>query len=102
MICAVTVREIKPGTFEAFREAVQPDPWLPKLERVLVYRNEDADCHVLTIGCFDASPEEFETLRDDPATLSEEATRLERVAQYEQRVVLNGVYELADEFLPPA
>ncbi len=101
MICAVTVRVIKPGTFEAFREAVKPDPWLPGLDRVLVYRNEDSDCQVLTIGCFDATPEEFEALRDDPATLSEEAKRLERVAQYEERVLLNGIFHLSDELLPP-
>jgi hypothetical protein len=102
MMCAVTVRLIKPGTYEQFREAVKPDPWLPKLQRVLVHRNDDSDCQVLTIGCFDATPDEFDALRDDPATLQEEAKRLERVSQFEERVLLNGIFELTDELLPPS
>ena len=102
MIAAVTVRLLKPGTFEEFRQAVQPDPWLPKLQRVLVYRNDDNPDQVLTMGLFDATAEEFDGLRDEQETLAEEDRRLQRVAAFEERVLLNGVYELADDVLPPA
>ena len=102
MIAAVTVRLLKPGSFEDFRQAVQPDPWLPGLERVLVYRNDDNPDQVLTLGLFDATAEEFDGLRDEQATLAEEDRRLQRVAAFEERVLLNGIYELADEALPPA
>ncbi len=33
MMCLVTVRQIKPGSYEDFRKAWQPDPWLPPLQR---------------------------------------------------------------------
>src|SRR4051794_29180369 len=102
MIAAVTVRLLKPGSFEDFRQAVQPDPWLPSLERVLIYRNDDNPDQVLTLGLFDVTAEEFDALRDAHETLAEEDRRLQRVAAFEERVLLNGVYELADEVLPPA
>ena len=102
MIAAVTVRLLRPGTFEEFRQAVQPDPWLPRLQRVLVYRNDDNPDQVLTMGLFDATAEEFDGLRDEQETLAEEDRRQQRVAAFEERVLLNGIYELADEALPPA
>jgi hypothetical protein len=34
--------------------------------------------------------------------MAAEARRLERIAQYEERVLISGVYELAEEVLPPA
>jgi hypothetical protein len=42
MMCAMAVRRIKPGSYEEFRKAWQHDPWLPRYERALVFRNEDS------------------------------------------------------------
>jgi hypothetical protein len=102
MMCAVAVRRIRPGSYEAFRKAWQHDPWLPRYERALVLRNEDSADQVLTIAFFDGTPEEYEAARDDPETMAAEARRLQRIAEYEERVLLSGVYELVDEALPPA
>ena len=100
-MCAVTVRQIKPGTYEEFRKAWEPDPWLPKLTRALVFRNEDNPDMVMSVGFFDASLEEIDAIRDDPAVLTEEESRLRRISEFEDRVVLNGIFELTDEVLPP-
>ena len=102
MMCAVTVRQIKPGTYEEFRRAWEPDPWLPKLTKAIVLRNEDNEEMVLTIGFFDADQDELDELRDDEATLKEEDQRLRRISEYEERVLLNGIFEVAEEVLPPA
>jgi hypothetical protein len=102
MMCAMAVRRIKPGSYEEFRKAWQHDPWLPRYERALVFRNEDSADQVLTIAFFDGTAEEYEAARDDPETMAAEARRLERIAQYEERVLISGVYELAEEVLPPA
>ena len=102
MMCAVTVREIKPDSYDEFRKAWEPDPWLPRLDRALVFRNEDNPHQVLTIGFFDASQDELDAeVRDDPAVLNAEEKRLRRIAQFEERVLLNGIFELAEEVLPP-
>jgi len=100
-MCAVAVRQIKPGSFAAFRKAWQHDPWLPRYERALVLRNEDSDDQVMTIAFFSGTPEEYEAARDDPETMAAEERRLHRIADVEERVLLSGVYELVEEVLPP-
>ena len=55
MMCLVTVRQIKPGTFDDFRAAWQPDPWLPQLQRVEILRNDENPDEVTTIGYVDTA-----------------------------------------------
>jgi hypothetical protein len=102
MMLAVAVRRIRPGSYEAFRKAWQHDPWLPRYERALVLRNEDSADQVLTMAFFDGTPEEYEAARDDPATMAAEAARLQRISEFEEHVLISGVYELVEEVRPPA
>ena len=88
MMCAVAVRRITPGSYDEFRKAWQHDPWLPRYERALVLRNEDSADQVLTIAFFDGTPEEYDAARDDPETMAAEARRLQRIPEYEERVLL--------------
>ena len=101
MMCAVTVRQLKPGTYEEFRKVWEPDPWLPLLRNALVMRNEDNPDQILTIGFFDAGPDQLEAVRDDPAVMTNEDKRLRRIAEFEERVVLNGIFELVEEVARP-
>jgi hypothetical protein len=101
MMCAVAVRQIKPGSYDAFRVAWYHDPWLPEYEKALVLRNEDSPDQVLTMAFFDGTQEEYDAVRDDPATMRAEEARLHRIAEYEERVLLSGVFELVEEVLPP-
>ncbi len=101
MMAAVTVRQLKPGSYENFRRAWQPDPWLPMLRNALVFRNEDNPDQVLTIGFFDVDPEGADELRDDPNVLRSEEARLRRISEFEERVVLNGIYELVEDVSAP-
>jgi hypothetical protein len=99
--CAVTVRLIKPGTYEQFRKAWEPDPWLPRLVRAQVFRADNNPDMVMSIGYFDADIDQIDAIRDDPAVLAEEEGRLRRIAEFEERVILNGIFELVEEVLPP-
>src|SRR3954453_11291098 len=103
MMCAVTVRQLKPDSYDEFRKAWEPDPWLPRLDRAVIFRHEDDPNQVLTIGFFSATEEEFEAeYRDDPKVLADEERRLARMAPFEERVLLNGIFELAEEVGPPS
>jgi hypothetical protein len=97
----VTVRLIKPGTYEQFRAAWEPDPWLPRLVRAQVFRSDDNPDMVLSVGYFDADIDQIDAIRDDPAVLAEEEGRLRRIAEFEERVIMNGIFELVEEVLPP-
>lgn len=101
MMCLVTIRQIKPGSYEDFRRAWEPDPWPPQLSRIEVLRNDDNPDEVITIGYLEMTPEEMETMRDKPEILEAEAQRLERIAPFEERVLVNSVFELVEEVAPP-
>src|SRR4051794_26475751 len=102
MMVVMAVREIRPGTYEQFRRAWQHDPWLPRYQRCLVMRHEDAEDRVLTMAFFDGTPDEYEEARDDPEAMRAEEARLHRIAEFEERVLVSDVYELVEEVLPPA
>jgi hypothetical protein len=101
MYCAITVRRIKPDTYDDFRKAWEPDPWLPKLTRAFVLRNQDDPQQVLTIGYFDADETTLDEIRDSPEVMAEEDQRLRRIAEFEERILLNGIFELVEEVRPP-
>jgi hypothetical protein len=101
-MCTVTIRRIKPGGYEAFRRAWEPASWWPGLVRAEVLRNDEDPNQVLTLGYFDASPEQFDRLRDDREVLEEEQRRLGRIAEYEDTVLLNTTFELVEEVALPA
>ena len=101
MVCAVAVRQIKPGTYEQFRKAWQHDPWLPRYEKALVLRNQDNPDQVLAIAFFAGSQQEYEAARDDPATMRAEEERLHRISEFEEGVLVSGVFDVVDEVLPP-
>lgn len=100
MICLVTVRQLKPGSYDEFRAAWTPDPWPEQLQRVEVLRNDDDPDQVMTVGYLDISIDEMEAMRDQPDVLTGEAARLERIAPFEDKVLVNGVFELVEEVRP--
>jgi hypothetical protein len=101
MMCAVAVRRIRAGSYDEFRRAWQHDPWLPRYARALVMRNEDSPDQVLTMAFFDGTQDEYDATRDEPETMAAEERRLYRIAEYEEAVLLSGVFELVEEVLPP-
>ena len=102
MLCTVTVRRLRPGTYEAFREAVTPEYWPAGLKNVLLLRNGEDPDEVCTIGYLDMSADQLDTLRDSPELMTAEAERIERVAAFADTVVVNGVFEVTDDLRPPA
>jgi hypothetical protein len=101
MLCALTVRCLKPGTYEQFRAAWQPQPWPDFLRSAYLVRNQDDEDEVAAFGFIDLSVDELEALRDDPSFLSNEAARMERISAFEESVILNAIYEVAEEIVPP-
>ena len=100
MLCAVTVRMIKPGGYESFRRAWEPEPWPPQLARVLVTRNEQDPDQVLTASFFDLPAGALDAARDDTEVLEAEESRLRRIAEYEDAVVFKGIFEVVEDLGP--
>ena len=94
MLCAHTVRRLKPGSFEEFRkgfafEGGDPPPrWVRfHMLRALADENE-----VVTFGFFDGTLEELERSQDEEGYRS----RLDQIDSLVESVLANGVYEVVD------
>ena len=101
MLCAVTIRNLKPGCFEAFQRDWVPQPWPPQLTRVVVSRNEQDPDQVLTASYIDLPVERFDELRDQPELLGAEDERLARISAHEDAVVYKGIFEVVEELTAP-
>lgn len=92
MLCAHTVRKLKPGTFEQFAEAFRPDRdeapagWV----RFHMLRGISDQDEVVTFGFFDGTMEELNQSQDDEGYKD----RVEAVAPFVDSVVANGLYEI--------
>jgi heme-degrading monooxygenase HmoA len=94
MLCAHTVRRLKPGTFDQFREAFMPrDGEAPAgwvrfhLLRGLADPNE-----VVTFGFFDGTLEQLEGSQRD----ADFESRRDSIAPFVDAVIANGVYEIVE------
>jgi hypothetical protein len=97
MICSVTVRLLKPDSFDAFRAAWEPRPWPPELRRVVIARNDQEPDQVLTASFLDVDPDRLEAMRDDAEILGAEERRLHRIAEFEQATVFKGLFNVTEE-----
>jgi hypothetical protein len=102
MMCMVSVRRIRSGAYEGFRRAWEPDPWPERLVRLSLSRNAEDPDEVCSIGYFDMTADEMEAMRDDPAVLVAESERLQRIAPFQETVLVNAVYEVAEELTAPS
>jgi hypothetical protein len=94
MLCAHTIRRLKPGTTEQFLEDFRPGSedlpagWV----RFHALRNLADENEVVTFGFFDGTLEELERSQDEEGY----ASRRERIDRLVDTVVANGVYEVVD------
>jgi hypothetical protein len=94
MLCAHTVRRLKPGTYEEFKEA-----FFPKAEeapagwvRFHVLRGLADENEVVTFGFFDGSLDELERSQGG----SDFDERRQAIEPYVDEVIVNGVYEIVE------
>ena len=97
MLCLLTVRHLKPGAHEQFRESWKPEKWHGRLVRAYHVRNQDDPDEVLTVAFFDGTAEEIDAMRDEPEWMAGEERRLQRIAPLEESVLLSGVWNVVEE-----
>jgi hypothetical protein len=93
MLCAHTVRRLKPGTFDQFAEAFRPgdgEAPPPGWVRFVMLRQHGGGDEVVTFGFFDGTLEELEASQVDHGY----ADRVAAANEYVDKVVVNGVYDV--------
>jgi hypothetical protein len=96
MLCALTVRTLKPGSFEQFREAFMryenvddPPPGYVQFNMIRNAKNPD---EVICFGFFDGTVDELRRA----ATEQDYAGQLEAIAPYVESVGADGLYEVVE------
>jgi hypothetical protein len=96
MICALTVRKLKPGTYDQFREAFMEgfDGDAPEgIVRFNMLRNAEDPDEVISFGFFDGSVEQLREMAGQGGY----EEQLERIAPMVESVGADGVYEVVEE-----
>lgn len=97
MLCALTVRKLKPGTMEEFKAAFMPPGDVeapPGWKRFYALRNAADENELITFGFFDGTLEE---LRASQQASTEYDERRAATDQFVESVGADGIYEIVDE-----
>lgn len=97
MLCALTVRKLKPGTMEDFKRAFIPsdDAEVPAgWKRFYAVRNVADENEVITFGFFDGSLEELRASQQDS---SDYERRRAATEEFVESVGADGIFEVVEE-----
>jgi len=99
MICALTVRTLKPGTYDQFHDAflggmgeAPPEGFV----RFNMLRNAENPDEVITFGFFDGSVEQLREV----ASKEGYEEQLTGIAPFVESVGADGLYEVVEERIP--
>jgi hypothetical protein len=96
MLCFLTARKLKPGSFEQFRQAWEPREWDPRFVRAYHVRNLEDEDEVVSFGLYDGSVDDYRAMSREA-----EESRVSRMGEFVDQVLVDGVYEVIDEVTPP-
>jgi hypothetical protein len=97
MICFLSARRLRPGAFDDFRRAWEPEHWPPEAIRAYHLRGQDDENIVVSFGLYEGSVGDRERIRDGHG---DDAGRLERIAEHVEQTLLEGVFEVVEEVDP--
>ena len=96
MLCFLTARKLKPGAYEDFRRAWEPEDWDPRFVRAYHVRNLNDENQIVSFGFFEGTADDYRAMPRDRAD-----ARVERMSEYIEQILVDGVYEVIDEVESP-
>jgi hypothetical protein len=88
----LTVRKLKPGSYDDWRRAWEPDEW-PEGVHAYILRNVNDPDEVVAFGISERDPSEFRT----PEMEEQQRKRSEAMDPHIESVGADGLYEVIDE-----
>lgn len=93
MIAALTVRKLKPGTYDEWRKAWQGDEEdMPEGAEVYILRNKNDQDEIIAFGLVEGNFEQIQASMN-PAV---EQARQEAMAPYVESVGADGIYDVIE------
>lgn len=97
MLCALSVRKLKPGAYEDFRRAWEPEEFPEGFTRAYHIRSTEDENQVVSFGFYEGTMEDLDAIRDR----QKEQQRQERMAEFIESTVIDGMFEVVDEVTAP-
>jgi heme-degrading monooxygenase HmoA len=97
MLCALTVRKLKPGTMEQFKQAFIPDESMEApagWKRFYALQNVEDENEVITFGFFDGTLEELRAGQQGSGEYDERRAAADELVE---SVGADGVFEIVEE-----
>ena len=101
MLCFLTARRLKPGSFDEFRQAWEPTEWDEHFVRAYHVRNTDDENEVVSFGFFQGTLADAEAAMRDERVRQAEDERQRRMAEFVESETLDGVFEVIEEVTLP-
>jgi hypothetical protein len=96
VICILTERRLKPGTWNEFRRAWEPEEGPPVSGRAYHVRDVQDPDHVISFGLFDVDRAAFEEMTRDPRFAELQKTRFAAMAPFVDETGADGIFEVIE------
>jgi hypothetical protein len=96
MICILTERRLKPGSWDDFRRAWEPAEPPPVGGRAYHARDLEDPDHVISFGLFDVDLAEFQKLGTDPKFAEIQKARFAAMAPFVTETGADGIFEVIE------
>jgi|tagenome__1003787_1003787.scaffolds.fasta_scaffold17033207_1 hypothetical protein len=96
MICILTERRLKAGSWDDFRRAWEPAEPPPVPGRAYHARDVRDPDHVISFGLFDVDLARFQELAQDPRFGEQQRARFEAMAPFVTETGADGIFEVIE------
>ena len=98
MLVFFSARRLKPGAWDAFRRAWEPDSYPPGFKSAHHARNVRDEDEIVSFGLFDMTLDDYHGWRG--ANEAEENKRVDALSDFVMNEYVSGVYEVIDTVEP--
>ena len=97
MICFLSARRLKPGAFDDFRRAWEPQRWPPEAIRAYHLRHRDDENLIVSFGLYEGTLADRDRIREGHGG---DEQRLARIAEHIEETLVEGAFEVVEEVAP--
>ncbi len=99
MHAALTVRKLRAGAFDEWRQAWEPDTWPEGSKKAYILRNVNDPDEVIAFGFFEG---DFAAMAADESFREQTKKRFERMEPHVESTGTDGLYEVVEVVTPAA
>ena len=99
MLCFLSARRLKPGAYDDFRRAWEPQRWPPEAIRAYHLRHKDDENLIVSFGFYEGTLGDRDRIVEGHGGDPE---RLERIAAHVEETLVEGAFHVVEEVDPTA